>query len=254
VLSLLGLIFFFARKFSAEWNFAAGVILAAVVLFLLVLSTGATYAGIRHVLLVVVLLSVFAGLFAEKAIASHSRSLKAAAVLGYTLACVSAVPVLRPWQYFNELWAGQRMPTRILTSGGPRPAQQGNRRSLPPFPEARRRNGGRTLLDFPGRTKGRDVEFLGRDLARDLKTMGQPERSGTLFVTPLAPIQTPYWDLAALREVTPIARFGNLAVYKGRFQLPGLAAAAFIFVGSRNCTRASRMLQPPNNCFSSPRT
>jgi hypothetical protein len=61
LLSLLGLIFFFARKFPAEWTFAAGVILAAVVLFLLVLSTGATYAGIRHVLLVVVLLSVFAG-------------------------------------------------------------------------------------------------------------------------------------------------------------------------------------------------
>jgi hypothetical protein len=40
--------------------------------------------------------------------ASHSRSLKAVALLGYTLACVSAVPVLRPWEYFNEFAGGTK--------------------------------------------------------------------------------------------------------------------------------------------------
>ena len=67
VLSLLGLILFFARKLPAEWNIPAGVILAAAILFLLVLAMGATYAGIRHALPVVALLSIFAGLFVERA-------------------------------------------------------------------------------------------------------------------------------------------------------------------------------------------
>jgi hypothetical protein len=63
VLSLLGLILFFARRLLEEWNFPAGVILAAALLFLLVLAMGATYAGIRHALPVVALLSIFAGFF-----------------------------------------------------------------------------------------------------------------------------------------------------------------------------------------------
>jgi hypothetical protein len=57
-LSLLGLIFFFARRLPAEWDFPAGVILAAALLFLLVLSQGATYAGIRHAMPVVALLAI----------------------------------------------------------------------------------------------------------------------------------------------------------------------------------------------------
>jgi hypothetical protein len=84
-LSLLGLILFFARDLPSEWNFPAGVILAAVLLFLLVLSQAATHAGIRHALPVVVLLSIFAGLFVERALASSSRIPKTI-VLGAQLA------------------------------------------------------------------------------------------------------------------------------------------------------------------------
>src|SRR6202044_1689414 len=102
VLALLGLGIFFARRLPPEWNLPASIILAAAILFLLVLAAGATYAGIRHALPVVVLLSVFAGIFAEQAIASNSKSLQAIAAIAFLLAIVSAVPVMRPWEYFNE--------------------------------------------------------------------------------------------------------------------------------------------------------
>jgi hypothetical protein len=80
----------------ADWNLAAAITLAAAMVFLLVLDRGATYAGIRHALPVVVLLSTFAGLFAEHAFASHSKKLQAIAAVTCLLAIVSAVPVMRP--------------------------------------------------------------------------------------------------------------------------------------------------------------
>jgi hypothetical protein len=105
LLSLLGLSFFFGRCLPAEWNLLAGVILAAALLYLL---QGSTYAGIRHALPVIALLSVFAGLFTERALASNSRSLKTAMLAAYVLAGASAVPVLRPWEYFNEFVGGPK--------------------------------------------------------------------------------------------------------------------------------------------------
>jgi tetratricopeptide (TPR) repeat protein len=74
--------------------------------------------------------------------------------------------------------------------------------------------------------KGRDVDYLGRDTERDLKRMSEPERQGTLFVGPDALVPTPWWDTAALRDATPVARFGNAFVLHGRFHVPGLAAGA----------------------------
>ena len=70
-LMLLGLFLFFTRRIPPDWFFPCGVVLAVVMLFLLVLSQGATYAGIRHALPVVVLLAVFAGVGFEAALSSR---------------------------------------------------------------------------------------------------------------------------------------------------------------------------------------
>ena len=232
-LSLLGLIFFFARRLPAEWNFPVGILLATAILFLLVLATGAVYAGIRHALPVVALLSVFAGLFVEGALTSSSGSLKALAALAYVLACASALPVLRPWEYFNEFLGGTKNAYKYFDNEGVDLGQRSKeivayyRRLLKPA--------GEMVYVIYGTAdeelKGRDVEFLGRDLQRDLMRLSQPEWSGTVFVAPVSPSPSPYWDLPALRYATPKARFGNLVVYQGTFELPGLAAAALYNYG-----------------------
>src|SRR5277367_642874 len=173
VLSLLGLILFFARRLPADWNIPAGVILAAAILFLLVLANGATYGGIRHALPVVVPLSIFTGLFAEWAMASHSRSLKAVTVLAYVLACASAVPVLRPWEYFNELVGGTKNGYKYFSDEGVDLGQRTKeivnyyRKFLKPAGEMP------TLIyeSSDEELKGRDVEYLGRDMQRDLKRL-----------------------------------------------------------------------------------
>jgi hypothetical protein len=51
-LALIGLFLFFARRlpseYSPEWNVALSVVLAALLLFLLALAMGSTYAGIMR--------------------------------------------------------------------------------------------------------------------------------------------------------------------------------------------------------------
>ena len=48
VLILLGLFLVITRRLSPDWILPCGVVLAVAVFFLLVLSTGSTYAVIRH--------------------------------------------------------------------------------------------------------------------------------------------------------------------------------------------------------------
>jgi hypothetical protein len=225
---ILGLVFFLSGRLLLEWNFAAGVLLAAACLFLAVLAAGSPYAGIRHALPVVVLLSIFGGLFVEKALSSSARSWRAVAVLAYVLACISAIPVLRPWEYFNEILGGPHEAYKYFSDEGVDLGQRSKeiveyyRRHVKPSGE---------LADAiyslsEEEMKGRDVDYLGRELERDLKRMSQPGRWGTIFVCPTLIIPTPWWDTPAFRNATPVARFGNLFVLNGQFQVPGLAASA----------------------------
>jgi hypothetical protein len=233
VLCLLGLILFFARRLPEEWNFPAGVILAASIFFLLVLAMGATYAGIRHALPVIALLSIFTGLFLGSALALRSQSLKGVALLAYVLACVSAVPVLRPWEYFNEFVGGTRNGYKYFSDEGVDLGQRTKeiadyyRKFLKPAGEMP------NIIYFNSveELKGRDVEYLGRDMQRDLKRLSQPERSGTIFIRSSFLSPNTFWDRRVFREATPAARFGNLFVYQGTFLSPGDAAAALYFHG-----------------------
>jgi hypothetical protein len=233
VLSLLGLVLFLARRLPEEWNFPAGVILAAAILFLLVLAMGATYAGIRHALPVVALLSIFAGLFVERALALRSRSLKAVAAVAYLLACASAVPVLRPWEYFNEFVGGTKNSYKYFDDEGVDLGQRTKeivayyRKFLKPAGEM----ANIIYLTSEQELKGRDVDYLGRDMQRDLKRLSQPELSGTIFVRSAFLSPNTFWDRRALREATPATRFGNVFVYQGTFLSPADAAAFLYFRG-----------------------
>jgi tetratricopeptide (TPR) repeat protein len=233
ILSLLGLILFFARRLPADWNIPAGVILAAAILFSLVLAWGATYGGIRHALPVVVLLSIFTGLFVERVMASYSRSLKAITMLAYVLACVSAVPVLPPWEYFNEFVGGTQNAYKYFSDEGVDLGQRTKeiadyyRKFLKPTGEIPNI----IYLTSDEELKARDVEYLGRDMQRDLQRLSQPQRSGTIFVRSVFLSPNIFWDRRALREATPATRFGNAFVFRGSFLSPADAAAVLYFHG-----------------------
>lgn len=233
ILALVGLILFLARKLPPQWTSPAAMILAATVAFLLVLMTGSPYAGIRHALPVVVLLSIFAGLFTGCALESNSIGLKGIVALAYLAACISSVPVMRPWEYFNEIVGGARNGPNYFGDEGVDLGQRTKeliayyRQNLQPKGEL----ADSLYHSSTDELKAYGVDFLGREYKRDLPQLRQPKHLGTLFAHAVAPVPYPYWDLKALREATPVARFGNLSVYRGEFYLPGLAAGSLYWEG-----------------------
>lgn len=230
VLALLGLGIFFARRLPPEWNLPASIILAAAILFLLVLAAGATYAGIRHALPVVVLLSVFAGIFAEQAIASNSKSLQAIAAIAFLLAIASAVPVMRPWEYFNE-FVGTQNAYKYFSDEGVDLAQR-TKELVTYYRQFLKPSGELPLIYYfssEEELKGRDVDYPGRDMKRDLKLLTQVEKSGTFFVGLVVLTHSPFWDRPTLRAATPVARFGNLFIYKGTLSIPADVGAFYYF-------------------------
>jgi hypothetical protein len=75
---------------------------------MLVLALGSTSGGIRHALPVVVLLATFAGCAISLGLVSKSRPFRVIVAALVVAAAVSALPVMRPWEYFNELIGGAK--------------------------------------------------------------------------------------------------------------------------------------------------
>jgi hypothetical protein len=177
---------------------------------------------------VVALLAVFAGLFVERALASNSRGLKAMVLAGYFFAGASALPLLRPWEYFNEFVGGTRNAHKYFDDEGVGLGQRTKemveyyRKFVKPSAEMPY-----VICNSSDQElRGRDMEYLGSDMERDLPRLSEPEMSGTVFVESGFLSPNNFWDRRALREATPVARFGNLFVYRGTFFSPADAAGA----------------------------
>lgn len=232
---IFGLFLFLTGRIPPDWILPCGVVLAVVGLFLLVLSIGATYAGIRHALPVVVLLSVFAGVAFEKALTPRSRQLRILVALAFVAAAVSALPQVRPWEYFNEFVGGSANAYKYFRDEGVDLGQRSKefagyyKREVKP-------NGPRPVCLYwiwDEEKVARGIDCLGSDEKRDSALIELPERSGTIFAGPSDFLHSSYWDTAALREAKPVKRFGNLFIFSGTFYLPGQAASELYWGGVR---------------------
>jgi tetratricopeptide (TPR) repeat protein len=227
-LILFGLFLFLTRRIPWDWILSCGVVLAVAVLFLLVLSNGATYAGVRHALPVVVLLSVFAGISIEMALSSKTPQFRILVALAFVASAVSALPQMRPWEYFNEFVGGTANAYKYFGDEGVDLGQRIKelaeyyRRELKP-------KGLRPDCLYDASEEefmARGIDYFGSDKKRDPPLIELPERSGTIFIAPHELSWRSYWDRAALREATPVKRLGNLFIFRGTFYLPGQAASA----------------------------
>lgn len=238
ILIVAGLVLFFARKLPAEWIFPVTFLLVAIGLFLFVLASGATYAGVRHAMPVVVLLMIFPGLAIDYAVRSRSRTIRALVVAAFVAACVSAIPVMRPWEYFNEFAGGTANAYKYFSDEGLDLGQRTKELStytrdvLMPA-------GDLPAIDYwswPQELKARGVNYRGRDTENDeeraLQRLSETRITGTL-VTSGGWLQDPFFPKPALLEAQPVKRFGNLFVYQGTFELPGLAAEGLYYYGIR---------------------
>jgi hypothetical protein len=105
-LTLTVLVGFYAFATQRVPSHSLLTVLGAAFFFLLVLIVGGTYAGIRHALPVVVLRSIVGGIGMKFAFFSKSIAWKTVAAASLVIAAASAVPVMRPWDYFNEIIGG----------------------------------------------------------------------------------------------------------------------------------------------------
>jgi Tetratricopeptide repeat len=232
-LMLLGLFLFITRRIPPGWTFPCGVGLAIAVFFLLVLSTGSTYAGIRHALPVVVLLAVFAGVGFEMAVSSRVWQLKVLVELAFVAAAVSALPLMRPWEYFNEFGGGTSNAYKSFSDEGVNLGQRSKELAEYYKRELKPKDLRPVCLYWvwDEEKAARGIDCFGGDEKHDAALIELPERSGTIFAGPSDFIRGSYWDTAALRESKPAKRLGNLFIFQGTFYLPGEAASDFYWHG-----------------------
>jgi hypothetical protein len=187
-------------------------------IFLLCLMRGNSgYAGIRHAAPVLPMLAVLGAL----PIVYGTRSLRYVSGACLLAALASALPVQRPWEYFNGLVGGAPNAWRSFTDDG-------------------LDNGQRTveIADYyHAHVSPAEPAFDLYNVAEEERTarglrfasyLDAPEGDtlrGTMFVSArwLAPRAS--YDFDMYRAATPVARFGNLLVYRGSFHVPWLSAA-----------------------------
>jgi hypothetical protein len=233
VLLLLGIFLFLSGRIPSAWRFPSGIVLAVAMLFLLVLANGATYAGIRHALPVVLLLSIFSGISLAMALSAKTQLLRVLVTLAFLAAALSALPQLRPWEYFNEFVGGSTKAYAYFSDEGvglgQRTKELANYYNRELKPKGLRPDC--IYDDSEEEEKARGINCFGSDKKNDAPLIALPERSGTIIVTRRRLFRNSYWDRAALREATPLALLGELSIYRGTFYLPGQAASALYWYG-----------------------
>ena len=231
VLVLMGLFAFFRRFVPPASQVDLAIVLAAALLFLLVLVLGSTYAGVRHALPVIVLLSVFGGLAVQVAFTSSSNTWEIAVVAALAAAAASALPVMRPWEYFNEIIGGTKNGYLLFSDEGVDLLQRGKELAAY-YHQVLEPAGEVPLLNYPidePEDKARHLDWVGRDKQRDQEHLTSPVFSGTILVDARFLGERPFWDLPDLRRTPPTARLGNLLVFRGTFNCSGILAPNLYF-------------------------
>ena len=218
VLVIVGLFMFFARRLPPERYAGLAIILAASALFLLVLAAGSTYGGIRHALPVVVLLSIFGGVAVQVALSSNSKPLKGVVAAAVVAAAVSALPVMRPWEYFNEVIGGPKNGYLYFSDEGVDLGQRA--KELAEYYHRVLEPSGEVPIIFYGpigdvEEEARGLDWLGRDEKRDEARLSSPTFSGTILIDARFLGKFPFWDSSSLANTPQSARFGNLIVLRG---------------------------------------
>lgn len=228
-----------ARRVPSEFvgPIAGLALLAAIVIFFVI--RGSSYGGIRHLLPVYPLLAILGALvvYYRSRVMSHLTGVVLA--VGLIASLVLAVPVMRPWEYFNEIAGGTANGHKYFDGEGVDLYQRVN--------EIRRYY--HEVLKPQGELPY--VFYLIPDIEDPSKTFDRVRRSGDrdlgkwdgpfatgLFITGANEISPTWvWDKRSFRDAEPIARFGNVFVFRGTFDIRPMRAqglsyyAAFLIYG-----------------------
>jgi hypothetical protein len=223
LLSLGGLILLIARQVPREWFASFLVLTAFSVIFLFFLMRGSSYAGVRHALPLFPLMAVLGGFAVDWAYRSRNYALQIGTGLLVLAAIVSAVPQMRPWEYFNELAGGAENAHLYFNDEGVDLSQRIGEaadyyhRELEPKGEIP------FFIYFSNRQdrQVRGMDWVGRDPVRDAARYEGDTVTGTFMIGANELGPKLFWDVGKpLRAAQPVARFGNIFVFQGTFERP----------------------------------
>jgi hypothetical protein len=106
-LSLAGIVLLFAERTWPGKEPLLVILLFGALLLAMLMKGTSSYAGMRHALIVLPSLAVSGAAALSIAWQRRSRALFTGIAIATLLALVSAIPVLRPWEYYNELVGGK---------------------------------------------------------------------------------------------------------------------------------------------------
>jgi tetratricopeptide (TPR) repeat protein len=223
ILSLIGVGILILRKVPQEFYVPILAVLTFAGIFLIVLATGSSYGGIRHALPLVPVFAVLGALAIYTAVESRSYLLGGVVSIALLAALVSAVPVMRPWEYYNEIAGGPSNAYRYFSDEGI-DAELRVKELVKYYNENLRDAGEVPYLMYPvhqPERERRDLDWVGKDMDRDEERLSNETVTGTVIMGARRIAR-----LEAFRDAEPIARFGNLFVYLGTFKFPEIRNAS----------------------------
>ena len=183
---------------------------------------GVPYAGVRHLLFLIPIVALLSAAALEHILNSPSRLGRVFAAVAMLSVCWSVLPLRRPWEYHNVIAGGTENAWKQFNNESLDLAQRST--ELIAFYKANVTTNdchmGYWLTTVVMKSGGIPLTSFDFDKPISLDVSGWFfMRSGDLS-------PQHHFDLAALREAKPTARFGNLMIYRGTYHVPGYVASA----------------------------
>jgi Dolichyl-phosphate-mannose-protein mannosyltransferase len=203
------------------------MLLFGALLMAMLIAGTSSYAGMRHAQIVLPSLAILAAAAVAIAWEQKSKVLLGGIALGAVLAMVSAIPVMRPWEYYNELVGGTDNAWRHISDESSDSGQRAKELSSY-YHQYLEPKGEVPYIEY--------FESYAEDDRRGVPSMqavwkAHPETdtsdvvSGTLMVESGYLPANPQLDYTPLLAEKPVQRFGNLLIFRGTFTLPGPRAS-----------------------------
>src|SRR5262249_40260989 len=206
------------------------LLLFGCLLLAMLMSGTSSYAGIRHALLVVPPLAVLAA--AALAIVRERKSsiLHVSVGIAVLAAVASAIPVLRPWEYYNEI-VGMQGAWRYFGDEGADSGQR-TKEIAAYYHQHLEPRGELPYVDYSDSFGDEDDRRGIRTMQRLWQEHPETDNSNVITGTFLIPAASMLWtgsayDYTPLLKTKPVGRFGCILVYRGTFDLAGFRAFRF---------------------------
>jgi tetratricopeptide (TPR) repeat protein len=230
-LALAGLVLVFIRRAWPGREPLLVILLFGGLLLAMLMSGTSSYAGIRHGM--VVLPSVAVAGAASLAIAweRKSRILLTGIAFATAAAMASAIPVLRPWEYYNELVGGKDNAWRHLCDESTDSGQRAKELAAY-YHQYLEPRGEIPYIEY--------AESFPEDDRRGVRSMqamwkANPETdnsdvvTGTIMITAAVLPPNPMLDYTPLLTAKPVQHYGNLLIFQGTFTLPSPRAVRLVY-------------------------